>query len=479
MKRIIKSAFFITAGGALPLLSGVALLIPYTNNLDTSVFGELAIYLAFSVLVQYLFNYGVDTYLSVQYYEHAQNPTESKKFVSEVLGILLVFGLVVIGVFSIIGSLLFDFLFHDGVIKFFPYGFLSVVTAFFNAYFRTFVNIQILRDKPVKYFLFGLFNFFVTVLISTILVIKNPESLIGPMYGRFISGVLIFVLTFGFTLVEVGLRFTTTNLRKMITYCTPVFLFNVLGWVLIYINNYIINFYETTSAVGVYDFALKCILIIEYSGIGVLSTINPRIIQIYKKNGATVSSFEENKFHHVYSLFNLAFIALNILMLPYVIKLFVSNTAYYESIPLLPILCVSYVFRALYNLFWNPIIYFKKTSVLPKILIYTAAFQILTSVLLIKAFGLDGAVWSYFLVRPFQVILLWLQSRKFFTFNLNLIKMVWIPLGYSSLVIVIWAIFPSNYQILALIQFVAISSIAAFVYRKELFNIKSIYNRIA
>lgn len=113
LKRIVKSTFFITAGGTLPLLSSVVLLIPYTDNLNTADYGALAIYISFALFVQILMNYAVDSYLSVHYYDHHDDASKLKHFLSSISGIVLSIGLLFIGLFSLLGYFLFPIIFKD------------------------------------------------------------------------------------------------------------------------------------------------------------------------------------------------------------------------------------------------------------------------------------------------------------------------------------------------------------------------------
>ena len=475
--RFLKSAFLISAGGALTLMSGLVLLIPYTENLRISDYGELAIYISFSMLVQYLMNFGIDTYLSVHYYDHSDEPALLKKFVSSVFGLLLLMGLLIIVLFSIAGSFLFDSIFKGGIISFFPFGFMSVITAFFNAFFRTYVNVQVFANKAVKYFLFGLFNFIVTVVISTILVYQYPHTIIGPMWGRLLSGVLIFILTLLFTLKDYGITFNKTLIPEIKKFCMPLLIFNLLTWVLAYFNNYILNAFETTADVGVYDFALKCTLFIEFAGLGLLGTINPRVFQLWKKNDLTYSTPEENRYYHVFSGFNILFIAINILLLPLLIRLFINNEGYYYSIDLLPVLCVSFVFRGLYNAFTNPIYYFKQTKVLPKVLLITAVVQVVSGIILIRFFGIWGAVLSYFIVRPVQVFFMWLESRKVFDFRFNVYKMFVIPLVYAASVILIYQLPHLTDLLKGILQLIIAIIMVGFLYFKEIRSLPDKWKR--
>ncbi len=468
MKHIVKSAFFITVGGALPLIASVLLLIPYTDNLNTGDYGALAIYISFALLVQILMNYGIDSYLSVHYYDYHDNPQKLRTFLAEITGGLLMYGLLLTAGLSLLSWLIFPLIFSDGNISFWPYGFMSILTGFFNAWFRMYVNIQVFADRARKYFWFGVFNLVVTVGISAWLVYTNPFTLVGPMWGRLLSGVCIFLLTFGFGLSEFGIRLAKGILREVKKYSTPIVIFSLLTWVLGYINNYILNGLATAEDVGVFDFALKCTLVIEYAGIGLLGTINPRIYQMWKKNGNIESTPEENRYYHAFSAVNILIIAINVCMLPLLIRLFVRNADYYDSIQLLPILCASFVFKGLYGMLVNPVFYFKHTKVLPRVLFISAVIQVVAGIIMIKYFGIWGAVWSYFLVRPIQVLVLWWEVKTIFSFKFNAVKMIWMPLLQAAIIIGMFYWNPVNAWLAPVSQLVLAVLLILIVFRNEL-----------
>lgn len=468
MKHIVKSAFFITVGGALPLIASVLLLIPYTDNLNTGDYGALAIYISFALLVQILMNYGIDSYLSVHYYDYHDNPQKLRTFLAEITGGLLMYGLLLTAGLSLLSWLIFPLIFSDGNISFWPYGFMSILTGFFNAWFRMYVNIQVFADRARKYFWFGVFNLVVTVGISAWLVYTNPFTLVGPMWGRLLSGVCIFLLTFGFGLSEFGIRLAKGILGEVKKYSTPIVIFSLLTWVLGYINNYILNGLATAEDVGVFDFALKCTLVIEYAGIGLLGTINPRIYQMWKKNGNIESTPEENRYYHAFSAVNILIIAINVCMLPLLIRLFVRNADYYDSIQLLPILCASFVFKGLYGMLVNPVFYFKHTKVLPRVLFISAVIQVVAGVIMIKYFGIWGAVWSYFLVRPIQVLVLWWEVKTIFSFKFNAVKMIWMPVLQAAIIIGMFYWNPVNAWLAPVSQLVLAVLLILIVFRNEL-----------
>ena len=167
-------------------------------------------------------------------------------------------------------------------------------------------------------------------------------------------------------------------------------------------------------------------------------------------------------------------IALNILILPYIIRFFIKED-FHASIEFIPIICASFAFKGLYNTLINPIYYFKKTKVLPKILLISAIIQIVSGVILIKYFGIWGAVWSYFLVKPIQLLFIWRESSKVFDFKFNIIKMIIMPTTYCCSVIILSQVtFFSELQSLIIQLFIAVI-IVLIVYKNEVKGLRRLF----
>ena len=120
IKGVVKASAIFTMGNMLPLLTSVVVLFPYTENLSTSLYGALALYIAFTIFVQFTANYGLDNYVGIHHFEYKKDPEEMRAFVGSVVGAMLIIGLVLLVFFSLIGNLLFQLLFR-GELSFFPY----------------------------------------------------------------------------------------------------------------------------------------------------------------------------------------------------------------------------------------------------------------------------------------------------------------------------------------------------------------------
>ncbi|MFN3939997.1 MAG: lipopolysaccharide biosynthesis protein [Chitinophagales bacterium] len=474
LKRIIQSSFLFTLGNMMPLLTSVVLLLPYTTYLSTALYGELALYIAFTLLVQYIANYGLDNYVGIHHYAYKSDDLQLRKFIGSVVTSLLVIGGILTIFFLASGVLLFDFLFRSQL-SFFPYGFMSVLTGIFNSFFRTYINFLFYRNQPKKHFGFNLFNFAVTIVLSVGGLMLYPDSIAGPMWGRLLSGVAIFMLALFFFMREYGLYYDKSLLKGLHSFCVPVAGFYILTWALFYLNNYILNAFATAADVGIYDFALKCVLLIEITQTSIAQTLNPRIYDIWTKDKLRASTQDENRLHHVFTLLSVVMISLCILLLPLVVQLLVRNADYYQVFTYLPVLCISFVFRPMYNALFNVAIFYKKTIALPRVLFISSVIQIIAAVLLIQQFGIWGAVWSYVMVKPLQVILFWVEVRTLFAFQFNSYKIIWLPLFYSTFVILIFTVIDvlPMWQN-AILQLVVAGGAVAYAFKNELPQIKGL-----
>ncbi|MBI4945111.1 MAG: oligosaccharide flippase family protein [Bacteroidetes bacterium] len=470
-KNFLKSSFIYTVIGALPLASSVILLPFYTNFLETPDFGILAIYISFTFLIQIFVNFGFDTYTGIHFYEYKDNKEKLREYIGTVVISLLILGAFFTALSLLVGKISFGILFQQKEISFFPFGFMSVLTAICNSFFKTYTGLLINQQRPMRFFWVNLFNFILTIVISLAGLFLYPHTLIGPMWGRLLSGVGIFLLAFYFFYAEFGLAFQTKLLRGIFNFCLPIFIFFLMSWVLSYIDRYIINYFLTTSDVGVYDFAVKCTLLIDFLLMGLSNSVAPKIYKIWtdEKTGYS-STMEVNRYYNAFTAVTVLMIALTILCIPIFVPMIVYKESYYAAFEFVPLLSLSFVFRGVYTMYLMPILFLKKTKVLPKIFFFSAVIQIIVSILMVKQWGLMGVVWSMLITKPIQVLFLSYESKKIFQFTFNEMKLLVMPLAY--LLIVIFAdVFlreKINSIVLHAIELVLAGGMIFLVYRNEI-----------
>jgi O-antigen/teichoic acid export membrane protein len=486
-KKFIKSSFIYSVIGALPLASATILLPFYTNLLTTSQFGVLALYIAFTAIIQIIVNYSLDNYAIIHYIENKTNKDLIRNTIGTVVISLLIIGILMIAISLIFGNGLFKLyssLTHNKtIIEFFPYGIMSVVTAVFNSFFKTYTNLLIAQQRPNRFFWMNIFNFVLTISISLAGLYMFPETLTGPMWGRLLSGLGIFLMALFFFIREFGIGFRGKLVKGMLKYCSPLLLYLILFWIIGNIDRYIIGYFLPSEKIGIFDFAIKCTLLLEFFQNGLTSAINPKIYNIWSDNKTPRNTPEINRYYNGFTVVTLICLPVFILVLPYLIPLIVKNKDYFISFNSLAVLAMGYAITGLRTMYQLPVLYFKKTGILPRVYSYSAVIQVAATVIAVRYMGLMGAVWVNFLIKLLQVLFLHLETRKTFTLEFNRVKLLYLPLFFCLITVVFYfaiKLFSLNYLFWGIHLCIVYISVY-MVFRKEVrlllkdFSFKSMF----
>jgi O-antigen/teichoic acid export membrane protein len=412
------------------MVSGFLLLPFYTNQVAVHDYGILALYFGFTLFVQVLANFALDSYIGIHYFDYRDDKKQLREFVGTTVNSLLAMGVAQVLLFSLAGQFIFSLVFSEEQLSFFPFGFISVVTAVFNSFFKTYSNLLIYQQRPMRFLWLNAFSFALIIVITIIGLKLYPQTLIGPMWGRFIASCIVFLLTFLLVSSEFGLHFNRSLIRGILRFCLPFFIYQLLSWTLNNLDRFVINEYLTTKDVAVFDFAVKVVFVIDFFQNGLIAAMNPRVFEIWKRIGTNESTGDVNRYYHVFTLLNLVIIPLFVLAMPIIIPLFVKKAEYFEAFTFFPIIAAGYASRGAYFLFLTPIMYQKRSLLLPKILFISAILQIVITILFLKLFGLIGAAWANMLAKCVQVLIIYLAAKNIFTFKINLEKLIFLPLFY-------------------------------------------------
>jgi len=467
-KNLIKSSFIYTIIGALPLVSAFFLLLFYTNYLTTSLYGSLVIYVSFTGFIQILINLGLDTYIGISYFDSRRDRELLRSKIGTITGYLLIWGLFIILLFVLLGDNLFSLVFQGKDIFFFPYGLMSVLTAFGNSYFKTYSNLLINQEKPMRFAIVNLANFVMTIVFSLSGLFMFPETLIGPMWGRLLSGAGIFLIALFSLSKESVIRIRLGDeLKQALNFSLPLLVFFIFSWSISNIYPFIIKYFMTLQDVAILGLVIQFTLLVEFVLNGLGSSIAPKIFGIIKDQDLKGSTPELNKYFSGFNAFALLLIPASTFFIPLILPFLISKD-YEASYIFLSVLNIGFASRGLYNYFLTPIYLFKKTSILPRMYLITAVFQIIISIILIKYFGIWGAVAANLFTKIIQNYLLYLAARKFFTFKFSTMKFIWLPLFVTTLLIFSeYFITQQNLNLIRLSQMVFTYLLVYLFYRNE------------
>ncbi|MEI7500892.1 MAG: oligosaccharide flippase family protein [Bacteroidota bacterium] len=470
-RGFFKSSVIYSTVGALPYASGFLLLPWFTSYLTPQQFGINALYIALMYFIQIISSYGMDMSVSVLYFDYKNDKAKLREFLGTVFIGIAMLGAFTFIIFSLGGIRIFNFVFKSSdFIELFPFGLFTIISGVFNSIFKTYSSLLMYQQRPERFFWLNISNFLLTIGGSLAILYMFPFTLYGPILGRLIPAVV--VASFSLSLVgrEYGLSWNPAYVKNILTYSTPIVIYALLTWVVTYIDRFlIVSLMGDTTYVGIYDIAVKIVIGLELLMAGLISTINPKIYSIWKDNDLHESTMEINRYYNGITALFLLLIPLFVIMAPVLIPLVIFKPVYYQAFGFLAILAAGYATRIWFYMFLAPLMFFKKTAALPRVFLISAIFSVVTGIVLIKNFGLMGAVWTNFLIKPVQALLMYLECRKVYTFKLNAWKIFYTPVIFILIVLVSETLAPVHLKFqIEVGQFLAAVALVYFAYRKEL-----------
>ncbi len=467
-KRVIESLIF-TVVSSLPFLSALVLLPFYSNNLNTEDFGRLNVYISISLLFQVITSLGVEQYVPILLNDNSKNEESKRLFYSRAIGLQLLSGLFITGVFFIVGKAVFQAVFPSETISFWPYGFMSIVTGFLNGYFRTQTTYQTYQQERKKFYFSNIFNFLFTVVLSIFFLDFFGQNVMGPLMGRLVSGFLIFLLALYFQQKQSLPRLEVRGSKEILVISSTMFGYTLLMWLLNYVDRFIITNACTMTDVAIYDFATKCLSPVEFLLMGLGGFILPKIYSSWEGDYTQPPMSKAKTLLHSYLVASVFGVLCCMIGIPLIAPWFVKNSELYNSFSLLGIVGISYFTRALFSLYMGILMLRKEPLRLVYALFYSSIIQVFLLMLLVPDYGILGAVLGVSAGKIFSLIFLYWQLRTRVELDINYQKMIAYP-GLVAIVLIASFIGENHIGYVASTSCAALLSVllTLFFFRKDL-----------
>ncbi len=451
------------------MASAVVLLPFYVAYLSTELFGALAVYLALSMLAQILVTYGFDASLYIHYHDFKSDKSRLAVFVSSCFNFMLLLGAGVLGVSVLTGNLAFDLLFGDRGMTFFPYGVLSVFTGVFQALFK--VNSSLLQssEQPTRFFWSNLINFSLIAILTIVGLKLFPNSLAGPVGARAVAALVSGTGALVRIYRAYGIQFNYPLLWSTFGFNTYTFIYQLQLWAVNYFDRIVMVFFLPLERVGVYDFAFKCMLVIEFTVNGLFNSFYPKVISQVAEQQTKGTTIEINRYYHGLTAAAMLLTAVCILLFPLVFGFFEIKTGYMDALAYLPFIGLLYLLKPLRLYAAMPYSVLKYTKPLPLYYLMVAAVKVAVMVAAIPLFNVYGVILASVCAMLVEIALLFAGSRNRFSFNnLNVYKLILAPVVFG-LVILLAELFPFaiHYHIMHVLYIVLGFLLLFWVYRNE------------
>ena len=436
-KGFLKSSLIYTLAGMLPMASAVILLPLYIHNLSTAAYGALAAYMVFTLLVQIIVTFSFDTSVYIHFHELKNDKEKLNVFISSAFVFMILLSIATTLVLSLTGSVLFTLVFSERNISFYPYGLASVGSGVFQALFRVHSTLLQSREKPETFFWSNVLSFSLVAISIIIGFELYPNSLAGPIIGRLIGSIIPAVWALSRIFREFGFHWDFSWLKSSLSFNTYNFIYQLQQWVINQFDRVLMIFFLTLSDVGVYDFALKCLVPVELLMNSLHSSFYPKVVSAVMDQQKKGSTPGINRYYHGLTAVVMLLICGSILVLPWAIKVFVTRPDYHEAIRYIPFLGIVYLFRCTRLFFTVPYGILKYTKPLPVIYMVVSGLKIVLIFLLVGLMNIYGVILASVISAVIEVIMVRLNLRNVFDFQFNVVKVIVMPLALLLLIVIL------------------------------------------
>lgn len=471
-RSFLKGSLIYTIVGALPMASAILLLPFYMVGLSGSDFGALSVYLTFSLLIQLLVAYSFDTSLYIHYHEFKSDKRKLATFVSSAFVLMILIGIGLMCVLVPTGNYLFKTIFTDKGVSFYPYGLLALGGGMFQALVKVHSNFLQSREKPETFFWSNLMLFSAIVLFTISGLHFFPQSLLGPLGGRALALSLASCWVLIRIFREFGVQFNFTLLSESFSFNFYSFIYQLQQWVINYFDRILMVFFLPISTVGMYDFAIKCLLGIEFLMGGLHNSFYPKVVKEIMGQKTKGSSPTINRYYNGLIAVVMLVVCAAIFVLPFLINWLADQfdkPDYKQAIEFIPFIALLYLFRCVRLYFGYPYGVLKYTKPLPVIYFAAAFVKIAGMLLLIDYYGVKGVILAAMMSQVIEMLLLHRQMKERFLFQFNIVKVVVAPLVMFIVIFLVESLISKQFQSLAHASYVLLCFLLLlWTYRNEL-----------
>ena len=367
----------------------VIFLIPlYTRYLTTGGYGIIESVRAVGSVLVIVYALGLDSALGRFYFDY-EDKEELKKYIGSVLIAIILLGLIIAGLFDVLGNR-FSFLLVKQI-PYNPYIKLILWSSFFAVIPATFLIFLQIQEKSGKYVLFQVFQALFTIGLIVYFVVFLRQGALGQIKGKLYASIILFAIAMYFFRRSSRVSILKAKVIESLKYGLPLIPHCLCWWVLDLSDRIILQKFVALSQVGIYSLGYNI-------GIGmelIVSAFNkawvPFLFSTAKKNKDAPQIFSKLS---TYYMMVILFVGLAISLFSREIIQILATPKFYEASKVVPVIVLSFIFIGMYLMVTNQIFYEKKTAYLTFISAIGAVTNIILNFLLIPKYGIMGAAYA-------------------------------------------------------------------------------------
>jgi len=391
IKRILKDSL-IYGSGSLAQYSISFLLIPvYTRYLTPADYGILEVIAVTTSLLLILYIMGMSTAIFKSYFDTKDEKTR-KTIISSALIYLSLTSLTFTTILVFLAPFFSSTFFGTGDNT------LLFTIAFSSLFFDTSLIIPFAlwraKGESKRYVIISFSRFVLAMGLNILFVVFLTRGILGILQAQLITSAAFYVFLIPWTIKDTGLRFSAQKLKEMLSFGLPLIATLLASMILVRSDRYFLNFFSTTSQVGLYALGYRIGMIVNILIAQPFQTAwLPFMFSIKNNENA------REIYSRVLTYFALiaVFIALALSVLARPVLWVMATPPFYDAHKVVPLIAFSYALYGCYFVVAAPFYLTDRTKRLALIVSLAALPNLLLNYLLIPGYGMMGAATATFI----------------------------------------------------------------------------------
>ena len=457
----MSAVFWFSILGFLKPAIGVFLIPMYLLVLTPEDYGVLALVGLFKAVAVVLGNLQLSSAMRTFYFDYNHEEGRLRNYLRQMFSANLLLVIISFGLLLATGPFLYDLLFTNDELKYYPLGVVSVAsglltscTAIYFIYLKNQIRLK-------EYFSYAVFEVLAIVALQFYLTIVLGMGILGLLYGALLPTAISFLIIVLRNSDLITIKLDWKLLRPSFSYALPLVPFAFLFAAESQLDKFFIEKYLNLEMVGLYALLMTIVGFVGILYAAVNNAIRPFLYQALKEGGED-NRIRINNYLSLYLMVGVIGLS-GVIMIGSNLEFITSNAKYLSIREFFTYACTISVPFILVRFYALLFIFYKKSKALSVVTGIKVVVMCIAFMLLIPAFGIYGALTAVMISHLVNALIFAKLSSNFGAPNV----MTWqslLPAGFF--LVAIWSLhfFMADYSIGAygLVQFLLVAAVLLF-----------------
>ncbi|MEM7391339.1 MAG: oligosaccharide flippase family protein [Verrucomicrobiota bacterium] len=409
-RKLLRNTTAYMIAGMLPFAVNFFMLPVYTRYMEPADYGILSVMTTVSSLLTGVVGFQMGSSFTRLYFDF--EPAERPRLFSSVVFALLGLNVLLLLPMHLAGPAVTRAIFPVADFTYNPYVLLVLITVFFGSLSVAGASMLRVQEKGRTMMRISIITTLAGVVFGVYFVVIRKMGAHGALLaGTFSAGLNAIYLCLA-NRALFTFAFDLSIIKQSLAYSLPIIPHTLGAAVFMYADKYILTYFATLAAIGLYGVADKISMILNVMVNAFKDAYIPNFMKQAKEDRAhAVASCREVML--IWTVMtSLAFLGISLFSREVLIIL--TPEKYHDAWIYIPILSGAYIFKGLYGFAVMTILYEKKTILIPLCTFAGGIFNVVFNILLIPIWGVVAAAWTTIGAHALTWIVAIGFSRRYF-----------------------------------------------------------------